>query len=109
MSKLPRLRKTAEPDRDGQSDAGYAVGYGRPPTHSRFKPGQSGNRKGRPKRHRNFRTVVIETLNESIKIRRGGRLCSIPMSEALVRTITTGERANGSDRGWIGSVAPPSG
>ena len=30
MSKLPRLRKTAEPDRDGRSDAGYAVGYGRP-------------------------------------------------------------------------------
>ena len=24
------------------------VGYGRPPMHSRFKPGQSGNPKGRP-------------------------------------------------------------
>ncbi len=25
------------------------VGYKKPPTHSRFKPGQSGNRTGRPK------------------------------------------------------------
>lgn len=24
------------------------VGYGRPPAHTRFKPGQSGNPKGRP-------------------------------------------------------------
>jgi hypothetical protein len=27
----------------------YTVGYGCPPTHSRFKPGQSGNPRGRPK------------------------------------------------------------
>ena len=27
----------------------YAVGYGKPPQHSRFKPGRSGNPKGRPK------------------------------------------------------------
>lgn len=28
---------------------GYEVGYGKPPRHSQFKKGQSGNRKGRPK------------------------------------------------------------
>jgi hypothetical protein len=27
----------------------YEIGYGRPPRHSQFKPGQSGNPKGRPK------------------------------------------------------------
>ena len=27
----------------------YSVGYGKPPVHSRFKKGQSGNPKGRPK------------------------------------------------------------
>jgi Family of unknown function (DUF5681) len=30
----------------------YDIGYGRPPKGSRFKPGQSGNPKGRPKRAR---------------------------------------------------------
>jgi Family of unknown function (DUF5681) len=36
----------------------YKVGYGRPPEHSRFKRGQSGNPRGRPRKHRNFRTVL---------------------------------------------------
>jgi hypothetical protein len=29
--------------------ADYDVGYGKPPKHTHFKPGQSGNRNGRPK------------------------------------------------------------
>lgn len=28
----------------------YLVGYGKPPLHTRFKPGQSGNPRGRPRR-----------------------------------------------------------
>jgi hypothetical protein len=31
------------------SEAGYQVGYGKPPQEHRFRPGQCGNRKGRPK------------------------------------------------------------
>ena len=30
--------------------AGYAVGYGRPPTWAQFRPGRSGDPKGRPKK-----------------------------------------------------------
>ena len=65
----------------------YAVGYGRPPEHTRFKPGRSGNPKGRPKRHRNLRTIVEETLIELITIREGERTRNVPRLEALVRTI----------------------
>ena len=32
---------------------GYEVGNGKPPEHSRFKPGQSGNPRGRPKGAKN--------------------------------------------------------
>src|SRR4051812_43810686 len=32
------------------ADAGYAVGKGKPPAHSRFQKGQSGNPKGAPKK-----------------------------------------------------------
>ncbi len=32
----------------------YEVGYKRPPKHTQFKLGQSGNMKGRPKGTRNF-------------------------------------------------------
>jgi Family of unknown function (DUF5681) len=28
---------------------GYQVGYGKPPVHSRFRKGQSGNPRGRPR------------------------------------------------------------
>ena len=43
------------------------AGYGKPPRHSRFKKGQSGNPKGRPKGGRNFSTDVKATLEEPIR------------------------------------------
>ncbi len=64
----------------------YAVGYGRPPLHSRFKPGQSGNPKGRTRKSRNMRTIVREVLTEEMKIKEGGRVRRMPAFEALVRT-----------------------
>ena len=64
----------------------YSVGRGRPPLHSRFKPGQSGYPKGRLKKSRNLRTVVKQVLNEDMQIREGGRLRRMSAIEALVRT-----------------------
>ena len=37
---------------------------GKPPKHTQFKPGQSGNPRGRPRGQRNFRTVVKEALKK---------------------------------------------
>ena len=34
----------------------HKIGYGRPPRHSQYKPGQSGYPRGRPKGSRNFKT-----------------------------------------------------
>jgi hypothetical protein len=67
----------------------FAVGYGRPPQHSRFKPGQSGNPKGRAKQSRNMRSIVQQVLNEDMQIREGGRLRRMSAMEALVRTTLT--------------------
>jgi hypothetical protein len=36
-------------------DHPYQIGRGRPPLHSRFKPGQSGNPHGRPRRRQSFK------------------------------------------------------
>ena len=49
------------------------VGYGKPPKHTRFKRGQSGNRKGRPKGSRNFKTELEAALTEKVTVTMNGR------------------------------------
>ena len=65
----------------------FSVGYGRPPVHSRFKPGQSGNPKGRRKGQRNVRTVVDGELSQRIKVREGNRTRSLTKLDAFVVTL----------------------
>jgi hypothetical protein len=43
-------------------DKDTAVGYKRPPPHTRFRPGHSGNPSGRPKRKPTFRMALLEEL-----------------------------------------------
>ena len=64
----------------------YEVGYGRPPQHSRFKPGQSGNPKGRPRQRRNLRSVLDQHLQQTIEVTVNGRPCRMKRIDALVRT-----------------------
>jgi hypothetical protein len=82
------LQSSADPNLESEPRS-FAVGYGRPPIHSRFKPGKSGNPKGRVKQSRNMRTIVQQVLNEDMQIREGGRLRRMSAMEALVRTTLT--------------------
>src|SRR5215218_5891993 len=63
------------------------VGYGRPPTHTRFRPGQSGNPKGRPKRTKNLKTDLLEELGESIRVREGEREYRVSKQRALIKSL----------------------
>lgn len=51
----------------------YTVGYGRPPVHSRFQPGESGNPAGRRKGVRNLATDVKRTLLKPVRLKEEGR------------------------------------
>jgi Family of unknown function (DUF5681) len=51
----------------------YSVGYGRPPIHSRFKPGRSGNAKGRPKGSCNVKAELKKVYTDKIVIHEGGK------------------------------------
>jgi hypothetical protein len=55
------------------TDDSYSVGYGKPPTHSQFRPGQSGNPAGRRKGVRNLMTDVKRTLKVPVSVKEGGR------------------------------------
>ena len=64
----------------------YNVGYGRPPEHSRFKKGKSGNSRGRPPRPKpanDMRAILERVANEEIEI--NGRAMS--MAEVELRSI----------------------
>jgi hypothetical protein len=67
-----------------EAKKGYAVGYGRPPVHSRFKPGQSGNPKGRPKGRQNAKTTVERVLNEKVVVRQGNKTRNMNVLEAML-------------------------
>jgi hypothetical protein len=66
----------------------YDVGYGKPPNASRFKPGQSGNPKGRPRGTKNLKTDLTEELNETIRITVSGRPQTISKQRALLKSLT---------------------
>jgi hypothetical protein len=51
----------------------YEVGHGKPPRHTRFKKGQSGNPRGRPKGSKNLPTLLTEALNEPVVVAENGK------------------------------------
>jgi len=70
------------------SDADYRVGPGKPPKHTRFKPGQSGNPKGRPKRRVNLQAAFERELAKIIKITEGGRERRLTKEQIFATTVT---------------------
>jgi hypothetical protein len=90
MTKQSRLPEPPNGTQPLDAAPAYAVGYGRPPAHTRYKPGQCGNPRGRPKRQRNLRTVVEEALNQRITIREGNRTRSLTKLDGVVLTVVAG-------------------
>lgn len=61
------------------------VGYGRPPVHSRWKKGQSGNPTGRRKGVKNFSTVFQDALNERVTVTENGKRKTLSMRQIIVK------------------------
>ena len=79
----------SESDQTGGKPNG-AVGYGRPPVNSQFKPGQSGNPKGRPKGSKNFATRFAEALSKPIRVRdrNNGKIRTLSKLDVMIEAIT---------------------
>jgi hypothetical protein len=63
------------------------VGYGQPPERTRFKPGQSGNPRGRPKGASNMATVLERTLKEKVIVIENGKRKTVTKLEAAVKQL----------------------
>ena len=99
--------------RKGQSDRGeksasdnaahVPVGYGQPPLASRFKPGTSGNAKGRPKGSKNLKTLIREAMTASISIQEGEKTRRVTRLEGVVlRQLQSALK--GSDRAALAVI-----
>jgi hypothetical protein len=67
---------------------GHKPGYKRPPRATQFKPGKSGNPKGRPKGARNFKSDLKDELCEVIRIKEQGHSKTITKQRALIKSLT---------------------
>jgi hypothetical protein len=65
----------------------YEVGYGKPPLHTRFQKGRSGNPKGRPRGRKNLSTLLSNALNGSVIVAQNGRRKKITKREAIVTQL----------------------
>jgi hypothetical protein len=70
---------------DEQGD--YEIGYRKPPKRSRFKKGQSGNPKGRPRGAKSLITLLMAELEEKISVNENGRSRRLTKREALVKQL----------------------
>ena len=65
----------------------YEVGYGKPPLHTRFQKGKSGNPKGRPRGAKNFTTLLEEALNEPVTVTENGGRRKVSKRQAIVTQL----------------------
>ncbi|MBI1218207.1 MAG: hypothetical protein GC186_06625 [Rhodobacteraceae bacterium] len=78
----------------GKDKAGgnWEVGYGRPPKATRFKPGQSGNPRGRPKEANGLGDVLRKRLYAKYPVQENGRPKRLTLLEVILQVPQAGCR-----------------
>lgn len=76
MSKEPKTRA-----------GDYEIGYGRPPKHTRFRKGQSGNPRGRPPTRGAVKIDLNAILNKPVTVIQDGEARHMPPKEVALRKI----------------------
>lgn len=89
-------------------EAGYQVGFGKPPKSTRFQPGRSGNPRGRPKGSKNkarlpalheerLKSIILEEAYRTVTVNDVRGEVTIPMAQAVVRSLAV-NAAKGNQR-----------
>ncbi len=74
-------------DRSAAPAGEYEVGYGRPPVASRFRPGRSGNPRGRPKGLKSIGQLLQEALHRRVVVNENGRARRIRLQDAIIQGL----------------------
>ena len=83
----------------------YTVGYGKPPVETRWKPGQSGNTGGRPKRKK-ASDSLYKVVNQTVQMRINGQVKRVPLVEALAsKMVESAFAGNRHDRNEVLRIA----
>jgi len=72
---------------DQDPPGGYDVGFGKPPRHSRFRPGQSGNPSGKRKPRQGLSERLDRILAEQINVTDAGKQRRLPKEEVFLRQM----------------------
>jgi hypothetical protein len=89
----------------------YDVGYCKPPLHTRFRKGQSGNPKGRSKGTKNFATIFMTAMSQSVTINENGKRKKISKVAAAVTQLAN-DAARGDKKSiqlafaWLHTLEP---
>ena len=76
----------------------HKIGYAKPPEHSRFRKGRSGNPRGRPRRTKSDRLtrLVLQEAYRSVTVREGERTTTLPAIQAVLRSqVALAAKGNG--------------
>lgn len=65
------------------------VGFGKPPKHTRFKPGESGNLAGRPRGRVSTSQLLLQYVYEKVTYMVGSKKKTISRREALIRSVVS--------------------
>lgn len=80
-----RTRKSSRQEHAQAGEADYDVGYGKPPAKHQFKPGQSGNRSGRPPGRTNIATALRDAVQQKRPVTIGGKAREMSTLDVMMR------------------------
>jgi hypothetical protein len=92
------------PTHDEETARNYSVGDRRPPKHTQFPAGVSGNPRGRPRGSTSFKDGLAKELGERVKIQENGRTKLVSKKEAMIKRFVA--KALGGDERVFARLIP---